>query len=157
MTDYIKTIRQKIGHDMLIMVGAGVFVYKNDKLLVQQRRDNGLWSACHGGAIEVGETVEETARRELFEETGLAAEALELFGVYSGEDMFYTYPNGDQVYNISIYYSCRDFSGELTPQKSEVAQLRWVDIDDIPDNNGLPGNRAVSDFIESIKKTKREI
>ena len=39
MTEYVKTIRQKIGHDMLILAGAGVFVHQNGKLLMQRRPD----------------------------------------------------------------------------------------------------------------------
>ena len=154
MTNYIKTIRQKIGHDMLILAGAGVFVHQNGKLLMQRRQDNGFWSACHGGAVEVGEAVEETARRELFEETGLVANKLELFGVYSGTDTLSTYPNGDQVYYINTFFTCTDFSGELSAQESEVSELRWVDINDIPASINPPDLRPVSDFIETMNNRR---
>ena len=71
---------------MLLIVGGGVFVYNNGKVLMQKRKDNGCWS-LHGGCLEIGETVEETARRELKEETGLTAITLEFLGVFSGKDM----------------------------------------------------------------------
>lgn len=101
MTDYIKSIRKHIGHERLIVVGASVFIHTDSKLLLQKRKDNGCW-ADHGGCCELGETVEETAKRELFEETGLTANSLELLGVFSGKELFYTYPNGDMVSNRPV-------------------------------------------------------
>ena len=70
MTEYVKFMRQYIGHERLLIVGASVFIHKDSKLLLQKRKDNDCW-AEHGGCCELGETVEETAKRELFEETGL--------------------------------------------------------------------------------------
>ena len=112
---YTSEIRSKIGHDPLIVVGAGIFIYKDRKVLLHKRRDNGFWS-MHGGGIEIGESVEACAKRELFEETGLVANSIQFLGIFSGEDMFYTYPNGDQVYIVGIYYICNDYSGELLAQ-----------------------------------------
>ena len=66
---YVSDIRKKIGHDLLIYLGAGVIVYDDGKILLQERKDNGKW-ALHAGGVEVGEELEETARRELLEETG---------------------------------------------------------------------------------------
>lgn len=83
---YIESIRKKIGHDKIIAVGAGVFIYQNEKVLLQRRKDNLCWS-MHGGGMEIGETAEETAKRELLEETGLVANTLELLGVFSGEGL----------------------------------------------------------------------
>ena len=105
MNEYIKNMRKYIGHDRMLIVGAGVVIHKDGKLLLQQRKDSGCW-ALHGGAVELGEVVEDAAKRELFEETGLVAHSLELIGVFSGKELFYTYPNGDMVAIISISYLC---------------------------------------------------
>jgi 8-oxo-dGTP pyrophosphatase MutT (NUDIX family) len=94
LLDYIKNLREHIGHERLLLVGASVFVHQDGKLLLQKRKDNGCWGD-HGGSCELGESIEETARRELLEETGLIAKKLELLGVFSGKELFYTYPNGD--------------------------------------------------------------
>ncbi|WP_438350669.1 NUDIX domain-containing protein [Paenibacillus sp. FA6] len=45
----------------------------------------------------MGETVEETAKREVFEETGLKLNSVELFSVYSGPGYEVAYSNGDEV------------------------------------------------------------
>ncbi len=148
---YTKDIRSKIGHDLLIVVGAGVFIYKDKKVLLQKRRDNACWS-LHGGGVEAGESVEAAAKRELFEETGLAANTMTLLGVFSGEDMFYTYPNGDQVYIVGVYYACNDFSGELIMETDETLDLQWFDIDDLPKEVSLPDRRPMQAFVEYIKR-----
>jgi 8-oxo-dGTP pyrophosphatase MutT (NUDIX family) len=131
MNDYIDTVRLKIGHDTLMLVGAGVFVHRDGKLLLQKRRDDGTW-ADHGGCLELGETLEDTARRELLEETGLTAGKLALLGVYSGPDRMHVYPNGDQAYIVGVYYLCDDFTGDLRPQAEEVSDLRWFPLDSLP-------------------------
>ena len=146
--NYIRQIREKIGHDRLIMVGAGVIVHKNGKVLLQKRRDNLCW-AIHGGAIEVGEKVEDAAKRELLEETGLIANKLDLLGVFSGENMLYTYPNGDEVYNVAITYVCSDFSGELLPQTDETLELKWFDVDKMPGDISPPDVGPLRAFVES--------
>lgn len=148
---YVSDIRKKIGHDLLIYLGAGVIVYDDGKILLQERKDNGKW-ALHAGGIEVGEELEETARRELLEETGLKAGNLELLGIYSGQDRFITYPNEDQVYMPGVYYICRDFVGDLRPQNEEVKQLKWFDITEIPKNIHEPNRRVIEDFIRKISK-----
>ena len=149
---YIMDLRKKVGHDLLLMPGAGVFIYRDGKLLLQRRRDNGLW-ADHGGSLEPGETVEDTARRELWEETGLRAGKLELIGIFSGPDMNYTYPNGDQVSILGIYYLCREFEGEPRPQTEEVAELRWFPLEAIP----ADFHRVVRKPLEAcIRKIRQE-
>jgi 8-oxo-dGTP pyrophosphatase MutT (NUDIX family) len=132
MNDYIETIRRKIGHDLVMICGAAVFVHKGGKILLQRRRDDGTW-ADHGGCIEIGETPEQAARREMFEETGLAAGKLELLGVYSGPDYLHTYPNGDQAYLVVAYYLCEEFTGTPIRNTEETTDLRWFPIHSLPE------------------------
>lgn len=51
--------------------------------------------------MEVGESLEETAKRELFEETGLTADTLELLGIASGRETFY--PKRNAYYVTAVY------------------------------------------------------
>jgi len=149
MTEYITSMRKHIGHERLLIVGASVFVHKDGKLLLQKRMDNGCWSD-HGGCCELGETVEETARRELHEETGLVANTLELLGVFSGKELFYTYPNGDMVSNVNIAYLCDDFSGELKFQTNETTDLRWFGLNEFPENISTPVKPALQRCIDVL-------
>ncbi len=129
---YIEDLRQIIGHQPIILVGAAVLIADAQGcLLLGQRADNQQWG-IPGGSMEPGETTEETARREAFEETGLEIGAMSLFGVFSGPEFFYTYPNGDQVYNVSIVYKSQDFHLTLT-HNEEHTSLRFFAPDEIPD------------------------
>jgi len=138
MSDYIMDLRKLVGHIPLLQCGASVIV-ENTKgeILLQQRADNNCWSYS-GGSVELDEDVEDTARRELYEETGLAAHTLELFGIFSGKDLHYVYPNGDEVSCIDIVYICRDYSGELNADSEEVRDLAFFSIDSLPANISPP-------------------
>lgn len=86
MSDYIMDLRKIVGHRPLLQVGASVIVEdEKGRILLQKRSDNHYWGYA-GGSIELDENVEDAAKRELFEETGLTAERLELFGIFSGKD-----------------------------------------------------------------------
>lgn len=145
---YVSNIRKYVGHSPIIHTAASVIVENEQgQILLQKRTDNGTWSYC-GGAVELFEKVEDTAARELFEESGLKALSLELFGVFSGEEQHYIYPNGDEVSTIDIVYICRSYSGELKCQQEEVTQLKFFDIDDIPENICPPVRSPLLRYIE---------
>ncbi|MBQ8862469.1 MAG: NUDIX hydrolase [Clostridia bacterium] len=149
MSNYIMDLRKIVGHRPLLQVGASVIV-EDDKgrILLQLRKDNGCWGYA-GGSVELDEEVEEAAKRELFEETGLIANKLSLFGVFSGKDTHYVYPNGDEVSNVDIVYICKDFSGELRCQPSEVKMLAFFEKDSIPDNLFKPIENVLKAYLAS--------
>lgn len=133
MSNYIMDLRKYVGHAPLLQC-AGSVIVENEKgeILLGRRTDNHLWGYA-GGSVELEETVEECAKRELFEEMGIVAEELELFTVNSGPEAYYIYPNGDQVYNVEIVYLCRRYQGELKRQEEEVEELRFFSVQEMPD------------------------
>ena len=152
MSNYIMDLRKIVGHRPLLQVGASVIVEDTGgRILLQLRSDNHCWGYS-GGSVELDENVEEAAKRELFEETGLIAHKLKLFGVFSGKETHYVYPNGDEVSNIDIVYLCNDYSGELRCQAGEVDQLRFFEIDQIPNNISKPIEKALLAYIKSKQK-----
>lgn len=149
MSNYILDLRKIVGHRPLLQVGASVIVEDKDgRILLQLRRDNKCWG-YHGGSVELDEIVEEAAKRELYEETGLIANELELFGIFSGKDTHYIYPNGDEVSNIDIVYLCKDYSGDINPRDGEAEELRWFSVDEIPNNISKPIKKAIQKWIET--------
>lgn len=130
--DYMRTIRQKIGHLLLLMPGATMVIFNDEgEILVQRREDDGLWN-LPGGVYEPGEEIAETAIREAYEETNLIVNPVRLIGVYGGEAYLHTYPNGDEVAYINIAFVCEIVSGELKLDKESTA-LRFVLPDDLPE------------------------
>ena len=151
MSNYIKYIREYVGSKPIVMVGGTVIVInEQEEILMTLRVDNNTW-CFPGGAFEMGETTEETAKRELYEETGLIANELKLFGVFSGEKLHYTYPNGDEVYIVDVLYTCRDYSGELKVQESEVEDIKFFSIDSLPENINSPTKASLDEYVKSVK------
>jgi 8-oxo-dGTP pyrophosphatase MutT (NUDIX family) len=152
---YILDLRKQLGSRPLIMAGAGVVVL-NDKneILLGRRTDNGCWD-YPAGSMELGESFEECARREVQEETGLLCGKLEYLMNTSGKDTFYKYPNGDQVYLAALIFVCRDYSGEMKVQEEEVYEQRFFSLDDLPSNID-PLNIGVYDKVrEYLEKDRR--
>ena len=131
---YILELRRTLGSRPIIIAGAGVIlVNEKNEILLGRRTDNGYWD-YPAGSMELGESFEECARREVFEETGLTCGKLEFFMDLSGEDSFYEYPNGDQIYLAGILYICRDFSGEMKVQEDEAFEQAFFPADSLPGN-----------------------
>ncbi|MGE6578567.1 NUDIX domain-containing protein [Paenibacillus xylanexedens] len=96
--DYIKYVRSFVGNSKVIMVVSGAIVFdKAVRILLQKRSDNGFWG-FPGGFMEMGESVQETAKREVYEETGLILNSMDLFSIYSGPQYEVVYDNGDEVH-----------------------------------------------------------
>lgn len=149
--DYILQLRQYIGHRPILMVGAGVLLLdKQDRVLLLKRSDNECWG-IPGGSLEPGEVVEAAARRETLEETNLEIGEMALFGVFSGPELYYKYPNGDEVYNISITYLSRDWHGELKIN-GEHTEWEWFAASEIPENVSPPVLPILEKFKTSFSK-----
>ncbi|MEC3883644.1 NUDIX hydrolase [Halobacillus sp. HZG1] len=132
--DYVQRMRRLIGTQPLVIAGSTVLV-KNERgdLLFQYRKDTKEWG-LPGGAMEPGETLEQTAVRELEEETGLIAEGVQQVTTFSGGDFFYRYPNGDEVYNVIACFIASDIRGELRVDHEETLDLRYFNSDSLPEN-----------------------
>ncbi len=130
--EYMNSLRQHVGHEPLLMIGATVLVLdEQGRLLMIRRSDSGAWGVP-GGAMEPGEAIEETARRELKEETGLDLRRAELFGVFSGPELYHRYPNGDEVYNVSIVYLAHMAGGAVALGDGEHTEFAYFLIDELP-------------------------
>ena len=147
MSNYIMDLRKLVGHRPLLSPAASVIVVDGQgRILLQRRSDNGCWDYA-GGAVEMDEEVEAAARRELLEETGLRAEALELFGIFSGPDCHFYYPNGDEVSYVMALFICRRWSGELRAQPGEVEELRFFPQDALPENISSTSRRPLAAWL----------
>ncbi len=148
--DYILELRQYIGHRPILLVGGALLVLdEQNRLLLMMRSDNQCWG-IPGGSNEPGEVVENTARRETLEETNLEIGEISLLGVFSGPELFYKYPNGDEVYNVIVAYVSHDWHGEIK-LNDEHTEWKWFAASDIPENISPP----IIPVIEQFKRTYR--
>src|SRR5512134_2080551 len=149
--DYILQLRQYIGHRPVLMVGAAILVLdRQERLLMMKRSDSGYWGVP-GGATEPGEVVEEAAKRETLEEVNLEIREMSLFGVFSGPELYYKYPNGDEVYNVTIMYLSRDWHGEIK-LNHEHTEWRWFSANEIPEDVSPPIQPIIEQFRSSFSR-----
>ena len=147
MGDYLKDIREKTGHLPLLIPHAIVVLFnEKNEVLLEERSDDGYFD-FPGGALNLKETMDEAAARELLEETGIIADELELFKVYSGEITHYVYFNGDEIYGVDAVYVCKKYHGELKPQKSEVKNLIFCPLEKMPDKMSKRNKQIVIDLL----------
>lgn len=128
--DYIKTMRNKLGHEKIMLNFVGACIKnKKGEILLQKRGDKNLWG-FPGGAVELGESLEEAVIREIFEETGLKISVEKLLGVYSKYEDHY--PNGDVCQPIAHFFEATDFTGELNSDNEETLELEFFPLNDFP-------------------------
>ncbi len=112
--------------------GAGVLIMDKDKrVLLQLRTDSNSWG-IPGGCLNVGESLQDAAKREVFEETGLIVDNLKLFNVYSGEEQHWIYPDGNEVYIINTVFITNNFCGTLKADKVESKEVKFFDLSNLP-------------------------
>ncbi|MCP3031557.1 NUDIX hydrolase [Halobacillus sp. A1] len=146
MADYVMKIREKVGSMPLVVSVAGCLIIDaQNRILLQHRTDNLQWSHP-GGAVEVGESVEDTVKREVFEETGLRVQELEFFNIYSGDSQHYIYPNGDEVYFVNVIYICRKYEGVPIADQVETKSLQFFDLNSLPQMT--PNNQIILDDLK---------
>ena len=148
---YIQEIRKYVGHSPIMVTAAMCIIYDKEKgILFEKRTDNGMW-CVPGGALELGETLEEALRREVKEETSLDIFNPKLFDVKAGVHM--VYPNKDEVYYTDVVYEINEYKGEIKPD-SESKELCWIKIDELP-NDIMPTQiEYIEKFVDALKTIK---
>ena len=128
--------------------GCSVLVQRDTEILLVKRGKApfiGAWS-LPGGTHEAGETLEECAKRELLEETGLMAEALEFAVVRDrmGHDQ-----QGELTHHfvLATYY-CNAYSGNPSAG-DDAMEIGWFELDEIANLETTPG--TVSFILDLIQ------
>ena len=122
-------------------VCATVALLQNDKILLTKRKDFEVW-CMPGGRVEDGETVTQAAIRETLEETGLEVELTGVVGIYS-------IPKAKAWCNLIILFTARPAGGYMKSQESEVDEVRFFPIDEIPRELLWGHRQRISDALNS--------
>lgn len=101
------------------------------------RVDNNRW-ALPGGGVDIGESITQTAQREVGEETGLTIEIVRLVGVYTDPRHVIAYDDGEVRQQFALCFAARLIGGRLREDGTETKEARWIDPVDVPTLNIHP-------------------
>jgi 8-oxo-dGTP pyrophosphatase MutT (NUDIX family) len=112
-------------------------------------RPPGVW-ALPKGQIDEGETGEETALREVFEETGASGRSLGKLG-----DVRYWFNwEGERIFKVVTFFLVRyerGTLGEAPPEfRHEVEEVRWLPLDEAPQTLAYQGERQMAERAQAV-------
>ena len=107
-----------------------VVVDSEGRIALVHRKDNGLW-ALPGGGMELGESIEDCAIREVKEETGLDVEITGVVGAYTNPRHVIEYSDGEVRQQFSLCFTTSLVGGTLA-YDGESTDIAWVAPADVP-------------------------
>ncbi|MEV4927904.1 NUDIX hydrolase [Streptomyces roseoverticillatus] len=123
----------------VVPAASAVVVDDEGRVLVIHKTDNNLW-ALPGGGHDIGESIAETAIREVREETGIDIEIEHVTGIYSNPDHVMAYDDGEVRQQFTICFRARPTGGTLRNSR-ESKDVRWVSPADLSNLNIHPSMR----------------
>jgi ADP-ribose pyrophosphatase YjhB (NUDIX family) len=131
---YIQDLRRLVGNKPLILNSSGVIIVnEQEEILLVFRKDTENWGLL-GGYMELGETFEETMRREIREELNTTVKSLKLNGIFSGNEFYHEYPNGDKVYSVIALFEAYYFDEDFKVDNEEISKFKFFNKTNLPDN-----------------------
>jgi 8-oxo-dGTP pyrophosphatase MutT (NUDIX family) len=125
ISPYLRSLRERVGHDLLLLPAVSAVILDGaGRILLARSHGDEQW-ALIGGGMEPGEEPVTAIAREIKEELGVEAMVGQIVGVYAGEEMFITYPNGDRCAYVTTAYACRLTPGALTLEADELRDVAW--------------------------------
>lgn len=115
----------------LVVGSSAVVTDDQGRILLQRRTDSGNW-ALPGGAMDIGETLAESAIREVKEETGFDVRIDRIVGIFSDPGHVFAYDDGEVRQEFSICLACTIVGGSLQVS-SESTAVDFFPPADLPD------------------------
>jgi ADP-ribose pyrophosphatase YjhB (NUDIX family) len=151
--DYFTKISQLVGKEQIILSGAAGAISKDGKILLVRRHNLSRTWGPPGGVQELGETIQETAHREVLEEVGLDLQPSELIGVYSSSQWDIELSEGRSIQQLTLFFRMTGKIDEIAIQESEVAEWGFFSPDEIPENMMPCCKQKVQDWANFQGKT----
>jgi 8-oxo-dGTP pyrophosphatase MutT (NUDIX family) len=125
ISPYLRSLRDRVGHELVLLPAVAVLPWDADgRLLMVREAETGLWQTV-GGSVEPDEAPADAALREAAEEAAITVEIERLRAVLGGPQFRLTYPNGDLVSYVSIVFDVRVVAGEPRADGEETLAVAW--------------------------------
>jgi len=132
ISPYVRQLRQKVGHDLLLLPSTSVLPRDGDgRILLVRLIDTGNWATI-GGAVEPGESPRQGAVREAEEEAGVTVRLGEVLGVLGGPEYQVVYPNGDRAAYVVTVFDATVIGGDPRADGDETSEVGWFRVDGLP-------------------------
>lgn len=128
--DFVLELREKIGTAPLPLVGVTAVVFRDEKVLLGRRADNGSWQPV-SGIVDPGEEPADAVARECLEEAGIVVRVERLALVHQIPRIVYA--NGDQVDYLDLVFRCTWVSGDPHPADGELTEVGFYDLGQMTD------------------------
>jgi 8-oxo-dGTP pyrophosphatase MutT (NUDIX family) len=120
------------------LLGVRALVVRDNQVLLVRHRGGATPWGLPGGAVDPHERLEEAARREIYEESGVPAGFQHVLGVYDA--FHFNYVN----YIVVFVFSAQ---GEPGPAHSiEIAEARFFPLNDLPDGIDPGSRRRIDEY-----------
>ena len=129
---YVEELREVVGNRPLILVRPSVAIVNELGQILLVKYQDQSWG-IPGGLMELGESAEECLVREVKEEINLELKSFQLFGVFSGNELFTKLRNGDEYYNVIVGYISTHFEGDIIPDTKEVLEAAFFNLSEVPE------------------------
>ncbi|MCY1658313.1 NUDIX domain-containing protein [Dietzia sp. SL131] len=130
--DFVLELRKHVGTAPLWLAGATAVIRdpESARVLLVRRSDNGWWTPVTG-IVDPGEHPADAAVREAHEEAAVTIRVDRVASI--GVSRMVTYDNGDRAQYIDHTFACTYLSGDPHPADGENTDVRWFDVDDLPE------------------------
>ena len=134
-------------------IGFGVMLFKERKILLGKRNDDsnkadselhgeGTWT-MPGGKLEFGESFEDGAKREVYEETGLQLNELKIICVNNDKNEY--------AHFVTIGLFSDKFSGEpKVMEPDEIVEWQWFTLDNLPTSLYFPSAKIINNYKKKL-------
>ena len=151
---YLGQLRALVGSRCLLAVGARVLIEDSmGRFLLIRRTDSGDWG-LPGGSMELGESLMDVVFREAIEEANASIERVTAFGLSSNPNIEqHTYPNGDQLQNISLLAHGYLVNNDFAPDGREASEIKFSHHKDIDRESFVETEYPTFEHWQSFKDT----
>jgi 8-oxo-dGTP pyrophosphatase MutT (NUDIX family) len=145
---YLGKLRKIVGSQLVLMPGARIVMTdRAGRILLELRRDFRAWGLL-GGHQEVGDSIGETAIREVFEESGFKISKTQVFGIASDpKHETVRFPNGDRTQSVAVLFHARKPRGKAKFDAHEATDMRWFAPGALPTNVLPNSERTIKAFL----------